>query len=148
MPDLLTHYAIAHLSARRWWRPATSIFLLGTILPDLLTRPFYIFWPEMFWLVMPLHTPAGILVVSGMIAAAFHAEHHATIFWSLSGGAALHFVLDALQKHLVAGYFWLWPFSWWTTERGFFWPEASLAAAPWLAMIVLLWEGFCALRRR
>jgi len=141
MPDLVSHYAVAHLVARRRWQPATSIFLFGTILPDLLTRPLYIIWPETYWLVMPLHTPVGIVIVSWMIAILFRAELRRQIFWVLVLGAFLHFALDALQRHLIAGYFWLWPFSWWTTERGLFWPEESLILAPGLALLVVLMEG-------
>jgi hypothetical protein len=140
MPDLMTHYTIAHLAARRWWQPVTSIFLLGTLLPDLLTRPAYILWPQAYWLVMPLHTPVGSIIAGWMIAALFRLDERRQILMALVLGAFLHFALDALQRHLVAGYFWLWPFSWWTTERGLFWPEDSLLIAPLLALIVVLLE--------
>jgi len=148
MPDLVSHYAVAHLASRRWWRPATSIFLFGTILPDLLTRPLYIFWPETYWLVMPLHTPVGIVIVSWLIAVLFRVEARRQIFMAFMLGAFLHFALDALQCHLIAGYFWLWPFSWWTTERGLFWPEESLMIAPVLAAMIILLELVLYLRRR
>lgn len=140
MPDLVTHYAVAHLAGRRCWRPVTAIFLLGTLLPDLLTRPIYILLPQTYWLVMPLHTPLGILIVNWMMAILFHPDDRRRIFVALAGGAILHFALDALQRHLIAGYFWLWPFSWWTTERGLFWPEDSLLVAPTLAVLVAVLE--------
>lgn len=148
MPDLVTHYAVAHLAARRSWRPATTMFLLGTLLPDLLTRPFYILLPQTYWLVTPLHTPVGIVIVSWMIAVLFRVEARRQIFMALVLGAFLHFALDAMQRHLVAGYFWLWPFSWWTTERGLFWPEESLMIAPVLAATIILLELVLYLRRR
>ncbi len=148
MPDLVSHYAVAHLAARRWWKPSSTIFVFGTLLPDLLTRPFYILWPQTYWLLMPLHTPVGIIIASWMIAILFRAEAHRQIFMALTLGAFLHFALDALQRHLIAGYFWLWPFSWWTTERGLFWPEESLVAAPMLALIVVLLETVLYFKRR
>lgn len=67
---------------------------------------------------------------------------------ALGVGALLHLSLDALQRHLIAGYFWLWPFSWWTTEGGLFWPELSLRIAPWLAAAVALLEIALFLRKR
>jgi hypothetical protein len=148
MPDLVTHYAVAHLAVRRWWQPASAMFLLGTILPDLLTRPIYIFRPEVFWLVMPLQTPVGMLVVSWMVAVLFKAEDQRKVFWSLFAGASLHFALDVLQSHIIAGYFWLWPFSWWTTEWGLFWPEDSLLVAPVLALAVVVLEVINFIKRR
>jgi hypothetical protein len=148
MPDLVSHYAVAHLAARRWWQPSTVIFLLGTLLPDLLTRPLYILWPETYWLVMPMHTPVGIVIASWMIAALFRLDGRRQIFMALTLGAFLHFALDAMQRHLIAGYFWLWPFSWWTTEWGLFWPEDSLLIAPVLAVTIILLELVLYLKRR
>ncbi len=148
MPDLITHYAVAHLIGRRWWRPAISLCLLGTLLPDLLTRPVYILWPQTYWLVMPLHTPMGILIASWLVTLLFRREDRRVVFVAVLLGALLHFALDALQRHLAVGYFWLWPFSWWTTERGLFWPEESLILAPWLALGVVLLEGWSFAEKR
>jgi hypothetical protein len=148
MPDLVTHYAVAHLIGRRWRRPAISLCLFGALLPDLLTRPFYILWPKTYWLVMPLHTPVGIFIASSLVALFFRLEDRRAVFIALMIGALLHFALDALQRHLVVGYFWLWPFSWWTTERGLFWSEESLVVMPWLAAGVGLLEGWGFAKKR
>ena len=91
MPDLLSHYAVAHLAVQRWRRPVAVLFLLGTLLPDLLTRPLYILWPQTYWLVMPLHTPVGFAIMGWMIAALFPNGERRSVFWALLLGALLHF---------------------------------------------------------
>lgn len=80
MPDLITHYTIAHLAVRLRWRPAIMLFLLGALLPDVVTRPVHIIWPQAYWLVMPLHTPVGIVIVSWMVAALFRTQDRRVVF--------------------------------------------------------------------
>ena len=40
-------------------REAKVLFLVGNLLPDLLTRPFYAVFPKLYWAIAPLHTPVG-----------------------------------------------------------------------------------------
>ncbi|MDZ7360266.1 MAG: hypothetical protein ONB46_06005 [candidate division KSB1 bacterium] len=141
MPDLLTHSAAAYLASRRWFpRPAAILFIAGTMLPDVLSRPFYIIFPILHWWVMPLHTPIGILIVCWIITGFFRAEDRKIVFIALLAGAALHFLLDAPQKHLVAGYFWLFPFSWTTYEWGWWWSEDSIQLVPMIILLVAFIE--------
>jgi hypothetical protein len=146
MPDLLTHSAAAYLSARRWLgRPgvvrATAIlFIVGTMLPDVLSRPFYILFPALHWWVMPLHTPAGMLTVCWIITGFFQAAERRRVFFALISGVLLHFVLDAPQKHVAAGYFWLFPFSWKTYEWGLWWSEDSVWIVPWVILLIAIVE--------
>jgi hypothetical protein len=135
MPDLLTHVIIAQ-GCRMGIRGGalTPWFLVGTVLPDVLTRPFNIAMPPLFWFFMPLHTPAGFFVVCALVSHFFPAANRPSIFGNLLGGGALHLLLDIFQAHLAGSYYLLFPFSWWSFEFGLFWPEDSLYLLP-------LWVG-------
>jgi len=149
MPDLLTHAAAAHLAARRWFpRPAAILFTVGTMLPDVLSRPFYIIFPALHWWVMPLHTPVGIALVCWIVTGLFKSEDRKTVFIALFAGAAFHFLLDAPQKHVAAGYFWLFPFSWMTYEWGLWWSEDSVPKVPLVVLVVAAVELFIYFRAR
>jgi hypothetical protein len=106
MPDLLTHVAIAYgvqrCSSKLF---STSWFLVGTILPDVMTRPFNILFPSASWFFMPFHTPAGLLLVSSLISEFFPAFMRRLVFLSLIGGASLHLFLDLFQRHSGGGYY-------------------------------------------
>lgn len=141
MPDLLTHSAAAHLAARRWFpRPAAILFVVGTMLPDVLSRPFYILFPILHWWVMPLHTPVGMAIVCWIITGWFKPEDRKTVFIALFAGAIFHFLLDAPQQHIAAGYFWLFPFSWTTYEWGLWWSEDTVQIVPWVILLVAIVE--------
>ena len=147
MPDLLTHLIVAE-GCRKVTRSGalTYWFLVGTILPDILTRPFNILFPSLHWFFMPLHTPVGLFFVCMAICQFFSTAERWSVFCNLLGGAALHLVLDLFQKHFGEGYYLLFPFSWRSFEIGLAWPETSLYLLPiWLAGG--LWFGVKALLR-
>jgi hypothetical protein len=147
MPDLLTHLIVAE-GCRKVTRgdAFTPWFLVGTILPDLLTRPFNILFPSLFWFFVPLHTPVGLFFVCIAISQFFPTAERQSAFRNLLGGVALHLVLDLFQKHIGEGSYLLFPFSWRSFEIGLFWPETSLYLLPiWL--VVGLWCGVQALLR-
>jgi hypothetical protein len=140
MPDLLTHLIIAQ-GCRKVAQgiPLSSWFLVGTILPDVLTRPINIVFPSLFWFFMPLHTPVGLLLVCALISHILPASHRWSVFYNLLGGAALHLFLDVFQKHIAGGYYLLFPFSWSSYEVGLLWPETSLYLLPvWVGVGLLL----------
>jgi hypothetical protein len=149
MPDLLTHAAVAHLAARRWFpRLGAVLFVAGTMLPDVLSRPFYIVFPALHWWVMPLHTPAGMVIVCWILAGFFETAERRRVFLALAGGVLLHFLLDAPQKHVAAGYFWLFPFSWTTYEWGWWWSEDSVRLVPAAVLLVAILEIIIYIRTR
>jgi hypothetical protein len=49
-------------------------------------------------------------------------------------------LLDTPQKHIAAGYFWLFPFSWTTYEWGWWWSEDSVRIVPWVILLVAIME--------
>jgi hypothetical protein len=148
MPDLLTHVMIAQ-GCRMAVRSAglTPWFLVGTVLPDVLTRPFSIILPRLFWFSMPLHTPTGLFLICALISQLFPASNRRSVFYNLLGGAAVHLLLDMCQKHLAGSYYLFFPLSWRSVEFGLFWPEDSLFLLPlWVGGGLVL--GVMALVRR
>lgn len=131
MPDLVTHVAGAYL-AKRGLRIAgqASLFYLGAILPDLLSRPIHLLRPALFPSTQPLHSPAGVFLACWLIALFFRSDQRRRVFWLLWGGSITHFLLDLLQKHLVGGYAWLYPFSFRFYSFGFIRPEDPLYVLP------------------
>jgi len=140
VPDLVTHVGAAYVLNRPWrWHQTRAAFLLGTVLPDAVTRPFYILFPQSYWFVNAWHTPVATLLFCLWIAAWFHPAERRMAFGALSLGAALHYLLDLLQRHALHGYFWLFPFSWKTTTWGLFWPEDAVRLAPfWVALVIVV----------
>lgn len=148
MPDLVTHAFAAYLIIRWWQNPAhRAVFYLGTFLPDLLSRPIYILFPQLNLYTVALHTPIAALIACLLLAEFFAAER-GKIRWLLCGGAALHYFLDLMQRHLDNGYFWGFPLTWKSGELGWFWPETPLRLI-WLWLLgMAMIEVIIALRRR
>jgi len=148
MPDLITHIAISHLCRRPFEKAGTispslpfrTIFYLGTLLPDLLSRPFIIIFPATFHWVTVFHTPAGFLVVSLLISSLFHVDIRRRIFINLSAGGLLHFFLDSLQKQVLDNDFWLFPFSWKTFGKELFHTHDILHYSPVLLVLIVIME--------
>ena len=142
MPDLSTHLAVAYGVRQPF--PALArygpVFYLGAVLPDVLTRAVYILWPQAFWLVAPLHTPVGLVLVCWLAALLFEEVWRKGAFLSLLAGVGMHFGLDLLQRHVVSAYFPFFPLSWVSPGGGLFWPDDSLYALPFLLAGIAAWE--------
>jgi hypothetical protein len=140
MPDLLSHVAIAYGVQRCTGKLlSTPWVLMGTILPDVLSRSFHILFPSVSWFFIPFHTPAGLLLLSALISEFFSAPMRRLVFLSLIGGGSLHLFLDLFQRHSGGGYYLFFPFSWRKFEFGFISPDASLYLLPvWLSIGVFL----------
>jgi hypothetical protein len=139
MPGLAVHAGLNTftgmlLRARRYlW-----LFILGGMLPDILTRIPSILVPATYWYVVPFHAPLVLVVVCYVLCFTVPQPYRITAFFWLCGGVALHCIPDAFQKHLGMGYPWLFPFSWRSYQWGLFWPEQSLWALPVLAVTALI----------
>jgi hypothetical protein len=150
VPDLVTHTVIAHLVRRPFdfVEPARTVpslrvlFYLGTVLPDLLTRPWYILYPATHDWTFPFHTPAGALLACGLIALLFEPGLQKKAFSLLAMGSVLHFVLDGFQKQIIGNNFWLYPFSWKDFGYGVIWAGEIIRYIPyWLGLVALLEIG-------
>ncbi len=149
MPDLITHGAFAYAATRspRFDR-FRVIFYLGTILPDLITRPFYIINPHLYPYTVAVHTPIFMILFCLLVAEFFIEPLRKPVRLYLLAGVFLHFFLDFFQRHIETGYLWLFPFSWKTFEIGLFWPETPLMLTPlWLALIAV-YEAIRLLRKK
>lgn len=148
MADLVTHTCVAVLAKVIPGRPNVATFVLGTCLPDLLSRVpsmglTWLRWslpaiPE--WLIYvwgPLHMPVGIVLASFLGAFAFPEAGRRVVFLNLLGGGALHLLVDMLQRHLGVGYLLLFPFSWWDYEFGVIGSEDTVRIVPILLPVTV-----------
>ena len=149
MPDLITHIALGHLVRRpldiqhekRPTMPFRLIFYFGTVLPDILTRPWYIIFPETYEWTLPFHTPLGMLLTCILISLLFAPSLRRRVFINLTAGAFFHFVLDSFQKTLTGNDYWLFPFSWRSYGLGIAWADEVMDLLPVWIGLALLMEG-------
>ena len=72
MPDLISHIGFGYLVGARYKsRGWMALFLMATILPDVVTRTVYIVFPSMYWFIKPLHTPLGIFLLALLLSGIF-----------------------------------------------------------------------------
>ncbi len=147
MPDLVTHVSVAYfLRKPKGISRFTVIFFLGTILPDVLTRPIYVIFPNTYWFVYPFHTPLVLVLVSLLISYFFQERIRKAVFITLLLGVLLHLLLDLFQRSLFGTNYWLFPISDIDIQLGLFWQDDSLYAIPFLACIIFVREMFSLLR--
>lgn len=158
MPDLFTHLAAAHIARRtveiKRAVPSSqhsyTMFYLGTILPDIISRPPTILFQEqsVYWFVEQTHTPFALLFMSYLIVMFIKEKSRIKYFVILLYGIGLHCLLDLMQKHLASGtYYWFFPFSWETFNIPLFWPSDSILAIPFLLIVIGIYEAFCFYKR-
>jgi hypothetical protein len=155
MPDLITHTAIAHLIRRPFEsgnpskNPAQTriLFLVGVMLPDLMSRPWYILFPAVHDWVVAFHTPAGMLAACAAASLLFERCMRRKAFLWLFLGTVLHFAADGLQKQVTGNNFWLFPFSWKNFGIGLFWAGDAIPFVPVWIVLVLGMELYFSTRR-
>ncbi len=147
MPDLITHIAFTHLVKRPFelkgndenMLPFRVLLYLGTILPDILTRPWYIIFPATKPWTACLHTPFCAILFSGLLTLFFDPSIQKKIFLNLSAGVILHFFLDSFQHQIIGSNYWLFPFSWQHVGYGLFDPGEIIPLIPlWIVIILIL----------
>lgn len=145
MADLVTHVCTGLLPAALF-RPRLAVPLaVGTVLPDLTGRV-----PQMalalldvrlpvriLWALDVAHTPvAQTLLAVALGQAVVARQRRETTAWLLVG-VALHFALDVLQDHHGNGYHLGYPLTLTRYELGWIGSEATVAWAPWIALVTL-----------
>ncbi len=149
MPELVTHaFSVYFIGMHPSVKRVRWLFYFGVLLPDVISRPIYILWPRWFGYTVAMHTPIFMLIVCLLLAEFFASPLKIKARWALLAGCGFHFLLDLFQKHIGAGYFWLFPFSWRSFEIGLFWPEATLPLVPIWLLLMVAFEGIWLLRRR
>jgi membrane-bound metal-dependent hydrolase YbcI (DUF457 family) len=137
MPGLATHVLAAYLVKNAAGIRPLALFLLGTILPDILSRvPFFVI-PGLFWAVKALHSVFVIVLACLLLSYLFPERGRRQAFKILLAGALLHIFLDLFQLSIYPGYMWFFPFSTYAFNLGLFWPEEPLFALPFLALVSL-----------
>ncbi len=148
MPDLVTHVAFTHIVGRLFPLKRTGLSLgacltllyLGTILPDILTRPLYILLPIPDYWFTPIHTPFGMLLITLIIAMLFHSAYRWRIFGLVYSGVLLHFLLDATQIKYYGNNFWFYPFSMKDYHWDLLWAEDYVNRIPAWILLVIVFE--------
>ena len=141
MPDLVTHSPLAYFFRETSKFPRNPVlFYIGTILPDILTRPFYIVDAGIYPIVRPFHTPVVLLFICLLASFLFTEGSRKTVFFSLLGGSYLHILLDLTRRHILPEYHLFFPFSWKTVEFGFLWSESWFNILPFLIFGMILNE--------
>lgn len=111
MPDWLVHTMIGWMTGRIT-KIEVGLVVVGSILPDLVKInhiPLY-FRGDLQSVLNPFHTPAGALLVGGILALFFSDSLRA--FLALAIGIATHFLLDFFLIGATKGIQFLFPFSW------------------------------------
>ena len=148
MPDLFAHFASGYLlSYSSKFRRYTALFVLGTVLPDVLTRipeivlQRFLGFP-VFHFFNALHTPVGVTFASYILSYAFPEEERKFVFTWLLSGSLIHIALDLLQKQFYrAVYMPFFPFSTEPVQWGLYHYNASLIFfLPLLIITSYLWR--------
>jgi hypothetical protein len=154
--DLLTHvlvaYALAALAARRTDRldaRHVPLATVGAVVPDaaklhlLLGDTTTLFGTELSWYA--LQTVGGIATLVGLCALAVERAERRAAALALTGGAAVHLVLD-LGVTRVDGRAppYLYPLTWWEVPS----PGLYLSADPWPSLVALALAGAVAVAPR
>ncbi|MBN2103738.1 hypothetical protein JW835_06835 [bacterium] len=148
MPDLITHMAFSHLIIRVYellkkqmhFSPFRTLFYIGVILPDILTRPGYILFSGTYDWTVALHTPMGAMMVCCILSFLFEKAIRKRAFLYLTFGALSHFILDALQKQLIYNNYWFFPFSWKSVGWGIAGAGTILEWIPVWLIVILIFE--------
>ena len=137
MPSLETHVIVNSIFGK-FFRAKKNMpfFIIGGILPDILTRIPTMLHEGSYWYVVSFHTPLVQVIVCYLIAMCFKIEYRRSVFLWLYCGVVFHFLPDALQRHMGKGYSWFFPFYFDSYQWGLFWPEESLLFVP---ILLLLW---------
>lgn len=138
MPDLVTHFCTACVTARMVRIRFFALFALGVILPDLLSRPFHILFPALFWYLTPFHSPLVCVLYCALFSLFLAPGLRLAGFFSLLAGAGLHLLFDLFQVQLCPAYYWFFPFSWRSFWLGLFWPEQALFFLPATILLTAL----------
>ena len=143
MPDLISHCLVSRILFLGKFKKYLLLFLIGAILPDVLTRAPLFFFSGCYrcaWWIGVFHSPFPLFFVVLLFSLFFKRVKEA--FGALFLGVLLHLFFDSFQRHLGGGYYWLFPFSFQTAEWGLIWPETSLSFIPPLLLITILVYGF------
>jgi hypothetical protein len=158
--DLVTHLCTALLPGVLLTAPRATWLALGAVAPDFAARVPGLALDILRRLSVPIpgniesplavfHMPIGIVCGAVIVAQVVHPkQRRQALLWLVAGGI-LHLAVDILQDHHGHGYFLLFPFSTHRYELGWIGSEATVAWAPFLALVTAaVWGVRWAWRRQ
>lgn len=144
MPDLISHAIIGFLICELLNLRPKSLVVLGAVMPDLLLKwellhTIFPIGDRLYWFLMPLHTPVGLLLATFIIIHFFNYSKGKT-FLLITSGWLSHILSDLIfNKHFYDGNFLLFPFSWVSFEIGMVWAEEFyLVLIPLLIIYIIV----------
>jgi len=143
------HYAAGRVATAGARRTALrESLLLGVVLPDLPSKLLDLLF-ELDWATTASHTPLLWAAMAYVLAHAFSERLRLSAFLGLLLGGWLHILVDLGKDNMGLGTILLgFPFSWKTYGLDLYYPENSLAYAPWCLGAILLVEWLAWVRRR
>lgn len=128
MPDWMSHLLIGLIFCELFNVRKKSLVLLGTLMPDLISKFFLLFFYLGFWNGVTLdsfHTPLLCFLSGILIAPLFRYDMVKTVFL-ISIGWVTHFLFDLTMRHFTVGIRLFFPFSMNDYKLGLIWPEQSI----------------------
>jgi hypothetical protein len=121
MPDLLTHLVATHFITRapnlfknrfvQFYVNYRPLIFLGTIFPDVISKPFqFISW-KLYNYGLAFHTPFCVIFACYIFSRFFYIKDRKTTFWIMTGFSFFHIFVDSFQRGIYPGYQLLFPFS-------------------------------------
>ena len=144
MADLLTHAAVAYACARPAEPQVRSVFVLGTVLPDLLYKMSLYIAGGSTWYSEPSHSPLALLLVAFVGALLFEPAMRKKMFVALWLGSWLHILIDLGKDYLGEGVImWAFPFSMDRVELGLYQPNQTIYFILPALGLALVMEAVC-----
>jgi len=119
MPSILAHIFLGLIVAHVLRIKKKSLVLLGCMLPDAKIFLFALALPALGptqanALIIPIHTPAGSLMLSLFVSSLFAKNNFLRYFKLMKLGIITHFILDAAMFPFngIEHYLLLYPFTW------------------------------------
>lgn len=148
MADLVTHCLAARIPTSRIDRPLQAAVVVGTILPDLLSKAHDVVFHAPRGFEIPSHSVVGLAIYAYMASFLFQRPVRPRAWSALWLGGLIHIAVDLLKDTMesAASAFFLFPFTGETFEFALYDPLDVLWSIPVAAAILVLWEW--SVRRR
>jgi hypothetical protein len=121
MPDLITHLLATHFISRTpnlfrnkllsFYNTYRPLIYLGTIFPDLISKPFAFLSWKLYNFSIALHSPFCVIIECFVFSRFFYTKDRKTTFRIMIFFSFFHIFVDSLQEGINPGYQILYPFS-------------------------------------
>jgi membrane-bound metal-dependent hydrolase YbcI (DUF457 family) len=148
MPDLFTHLATARLPAALVRdRRIAALLVIGTFLPDLVSKGLYWILRARMNFESTSHTLLGVALISYAASLLIEERLRRPAFWAFLAGGTLHIAVDLLKDNLGSGSCRVfYPLSTQAYEFGLIQPLDVIYLVP--IDVAILWVAWVLERRR